>query len=69
MTPLGIFVAGVLALWVGSCARYPYVTCTHCEGEKRDWDSGHEHFRDKDCMWCLGEGRRYRWELRWLTIF
>jgi hypothetical protein len=47
----------------------PFVTCKHCEGVKRDYASDGVHFSEKECFWCYQNGYRYRWELRWLTLF
>jgi hypothetical protein len=69
MGSLGVIGVLIVVLWVGHCTRYPYVTCKHCGGERRTWDSEHDHFRRNDCAWCLNTGYRYRWELRWLTLF
>jgi hypothetical protein len=61
---LVLLVAWGLHLW-----WKPFVTCKHCEGVKRDYASDGVHFSEKECFWCYQNGYRYRWELRWLTLF
>jgi hypothetical protein len=53
-----------LHIWVK-----PYVTCKHCGGENRQYASDGVHFSMTECFWCYEDGYRYRWELRWLTLF
>lgn len=67
---LGLWiVAGFVVLgWVTDCWNRPYVTCRHCGGEGRSWDSGHEHFGKIHCTWCAESGYRLRWELRLLSV-
>lgn len=69
MTPIVWILLIALGLWGLHIWHYPYVTCTHCSGEKRKYASDAEHYRHKDCWWCYESGERYRWELRWLTLF
>lgn len=69
MTAGVVVILVILGLWVLSLARYPFVTCRHCEGKKREYDSAGEHYHKVECFWCYDSGERYRWELRWLTLF
>lgn len=62
---LGVVALVLLGLWGIHVWRYPYVTCKHCDGEKWQHDSDRCHKRLTDCPWCLRDGYRYRWELRW----
>jgi len=64
-----VLVLTIGGLWVLSLVRYPLVTCTHCKGKKREYASDEEHYHKVDCFWCYDSGERYRWELRWLTLF
>ena len=63
-----LILVGVLAVWARHCWRWPYVTCKHCEGKKREYSPDGAYFRDSECAFCLTNGYRYRWELRWLTL-
>jgi hypothetical protein len=66
--PLLVLAAIVTAIWLFDCWNRPYVTCRHCGGEGRDWDSEHEHFGKTHCVWCGENGYRLRWELRLLSV-
>ena len=69
MGTLTLVALGVLGWWLLHCWRWPYVTCKHCDGQRREDASDGEHWRDNDCAFCMSKGTRYRWELRWLTLF
>lgn len=69
MTPGVIAILIVVGFWVLSCIQYPYVTCKHCEGKKRKYHNDGEHYDHVECFFCYDSGERYRWELRWLTLF
>ncbi len=69
MTPLAWLVGVLLLAWGIHVWRKPWVTCTHCEGKKRDYASDEVHYSKVECFWCYDSGERYRWELRWLTLF
>lgn len=70
---------GVMHWWVGVLVLLgfwglhiwtkPFVTCRHCEGKKRKYASDDVHYSRVECFWCYESGERYRWELRWLTLF
>lgn len=68
MSGLLIALAVILGIWALDIWWRPYIDCTHCEGNKRDYDSAHEHFRLTTCVWCLTTGMRLRWELRLLSV-
>jgi hypothetical protein len=69
MMTLWILGGIALAAWGIHIWEKPYLTCTHCAGKKREYASDGVHYGKVECFWCYDSGERYRWELRWLTLF
>jgi hypothetical protein len=69
MTGALILLSILLGSWGLHIWNKPFVTCTHCEGKKRDYASDEVHYSKVECFWCYDSGERYRVELRWLTLF
>jgi len=67
----GLLIAGglILGIWALDIWWRPIIDCMACEGNRKDYDAEHQHFRLTFCVWCLNSGMRLRWELRLLSLF